>query len=108
MSLIAESAPSVPQGVEIVLQGLGVAILLLIIVAIMSLLRSPLEPQQRLVWVVAVFVLPVVGPGVWLWWRYWYYPHRRREQPDWDPNDRTKRVNLARKSFRDLKRPADD
>lgn len=108
--MIATTAetPLIPQGLEIVLQVAGVLVLALVVVAVITLLRSPLEPQRRLIWVLAIFVLPLIGPAVWLWWRYWYYPHRRDEEPDWDPNDRTKRVNLARKSFRDLQRTADD
>lgn len=104
----AATSPLIPTGVEIMLQVLGMTLLALIVVSVISLLKSPLEPQRRLVWIFAIFVLPLVGPAVWLWWRYWYYPHRRKEQPDWDPNDRTKRVNLPRKSFRDLQRTWDD
>lgn len=108
--MIATTAtgPLIPTGLEVLLQVLGAALVVLVIVAVMSLLSSPLDPQRRLIWVVTIFVLPLVGPAVWLWWRYWYYPRRRQEQPDWDPNDRTKRVNLARKSFRDLQRTSDD
>lgn len=86
---------------------LSILILALLVFSVGSLLRSPLDPQRRLLWIGAIFVVPVIGCAVWLWWRYWYYPHRLAEEPDWDPNDRARPVNLARKSFRDLQNESD-
>ncbi|XJN89383.1 PLD nuclease N-terminal domain-containing protein [Micrococcus luteus] len=54
-----------------------------------SLGRSPLDARARLPWVGLMLLLPVLGALIWFWWRHRYYPARRREQPAWDPNDRS-------------------
>lgn len=58
----------------------------LYVAGLVTLSRSPLDERRRLPWVLAVVCLPGLGTLVWFWWRYRYYPARRVEQPDWDPN----------------------
>ena len=36
---------------------------------------------------------------IWFWWRHRYYPARRREQPAWDPNDRSAVVVPPRRRY---------
>ena len=50
-----------------------------------SLTHSPLNPVQRLWWVLAVLILPGVGSIAWWWWIQRHYPRRKAEDPDWDP-----------------------
>lgn len=87
-------------GLQVLWWVVAVAVVGILGWAVVSLSRSPLDVHRRLPWVVALFVLPVVGPAVWLWWRYWYYPRRRAEEPEWDPNDRTVTVNPPRRPGR--------
>lgn len=64
----------------------SIGIGLLYVVGLVTLSRSPLDERRRIPWVLAIVCLPGLGAAVWLWWRYRYYPARRAEQPDWDPN----------------------
>ncbi|WHS27791.1 PLD nuclease N-terminal domain-containing protein [Auritidibacter ignavus] len=64
----------------------SILVVVVMVWSVISLLRSPLEPQRRIVWVVAILLLPVLGSLVWAWWRLYYYPRRKAETPDWDPN----------------------
>ncbi|HIY86214.1 MAG TPA: hypothetical protein H9822_07185 [Candidatus Yaniella excrementavium] len=51
-----------------------------------SLTRSPLNPVQRLWWVLAVLILPGIGSLAWWWWIRRHYPRRKAQDPDWDPS----------------------
>lgn len=64
----------------------SIGIGLLYVVGLVTLSRSPLDERRRIPWVLVIVYLPGLGAAVWLWWRYRYYPARRAEQPDWDPN----------------------
>lgn len=44
---------------------LGVVVFILDVVAIVSVLKSGLEPLMKLVWVVLILALPVVGMALW-------------------------------------------
>ena len=46
-----------------------------------------------------MLLLPVLGALIWFWWRHRYYPARRREQPAWDPNDRSAVVVPPRRRY---------
>lgn len=98
--LSAAVNPLIPSGWEIVLWILSLVVLALVVTAVVSLMRSPLDPHRQLSWVIVIFLLPGLGAGIWLWWRHWYYPRRRAESPDWDPNDRTVTINAPRRLIR--------
>lgn len=87
---VAAASPLVPTPGEMAL-GWTVSLLVggLWVAGFVSLARSPLEPRARLPWVGLMLLLPGLGALIWLWWRHRYYPARRREQPGWNPNDRT-------------------
>lgn len=94
----AEAAsPLVPGAVDALMWVVAVAVVVLLVAALVSLSRSPLDPARRVPWAVALFLLPVLGPAVWLWWRFSYYPQRKAEQPAWDPNRREVIVNPPRR-----------
>ncbi|RUQ38531.1 PLDc_N domain-containing protein, partial [Micrococcus sp. HSID17227] len=59
----------------------------------------PLDARARLPWVGLMLLLPVLGALIWFWWRHRYYPARRREQPAWDPNDRSAVVVPPRRRY---------
>lgn len=82
---------------EVLMWAVAAAVVALLVAALVSLSASPLDPVRRLPWAIALFVLPVIGPAVWLWWRFSYYPKRKAEQPDWDPNNREVIVNPPRR-----------
>lgn len=50
-----------------------------------SLSQSPLNPVQRVWWILAVLILPGFGSVAWWWWIKRHYPRRKAEDPDWDP-----------------------
>ncbi|MFC7402218.1 PLD nuclease N-terminal domain-containing protein [Citricoccus sp. GCM10030269] len=75
----------------------ALAVVAMLVFSLVSLSRSPLDPSRRVPWAFALFLLPVLGPAVWLWWRFYYYPRRASEQPDWDPNRREVIVNPPRR-----------
>lgn len=85
----AGAGPLVPSFGEAAL-GWGVSLTAgaIWVAGFVSLTRSPLDPRGRLTWAGAMLLLPVLGALIWFWWRHSYYPARRREQPDWDPNAR--------------------
>lgn len=85
------------DAVEVLMWALAAAVVALLVAALVSLSASPLDPARRLPWAIALFILPVIGPAVWLWWRFWHYPRRKAEQPDWDPNRREVIVNPPRR-----------
>jgi hypothetical protein len=85
------------NAVEILMWVVAAAIVAMLVTALVSLSRSPLEPARRIPWAFAMFLLPVIGPAVWLWWRFSYYPQRKAEQPHWDPNRREVIVNPPRR-----------
>lgn len=89
-------APGTTVG-EVLMWLLAIAVVAMLVVALVSLSSSPLEPARRIPWAFAMFLLPVIGPGVWLWWRFSYYPQRKAEQPGWDPNRREVIVNPPRR-----------
>lgn len=50
----------------------------LLVGAFVSVLRSPdLSAAARVVWIVAIWLVPVLGPIAWFAWRWW----RRRADP---------------------------
>jgi hypothetical protein len=83
--------------VEVLVWIVALAVLAVLVTALVSLSRSPLDPARRIPWAFAMFLLPVIGPAVWLWWRFSYYPQRKAEQPHWDPNRREVIVNPPRR-----------
>ena len=89
--------PQIPLLGQIGLWAVSALLLTLLVVALVSLTRSPLDERRRLPWLLGLFILPGIGPAVWLWWRHWYYPRRRAETPEWDPNRREVRVNAPRR-----------
>ena len=44
---------------------LGIIILILDIIAILSILKSGYEPLKKLLWIIAVLILPVLGMILW-------------------------------------------
>lgn len=92
--------PQIPLEGQIGLWGLSAVLLGLLVAALISLMRSPLDEHRRLPWLLTLFILPGIGPAIWLWWRYWYYPRRLAETPDWDPNRRQSIVNAPRRPRR--------
>lgn len=44
---------------------LGIIILILDIIAILSILKSGYEPIKKLLWIIAVLILPVIGMILW-------------------------------------------
>ena len=82
---------------EILLWVLVIAILVLLVWSLVSLSHSPLSAGRRISWAFLMFLLPVLGPAVWMWWRFYYYPRRKAEQPHWDPNSREVIVNPPRR-----------
>lgn len=85
------------NAVEILVWVLAIAVVAVLVTALVSLSRSPLDPGRQIPWAFAMFLLPVIGPAVWLWWRFSYYPQRKAEQPQWDPNRREVIVNPPRR-----------
>jgi len=86
-----------PTAGEALMWLLAIAIVAMLVIALVSLSRSPLEPARRIPWAFAMFLLPVIGPGVWVWWRFSDSPQRRAEQPDWAPTRRGVTVNPPRR-----------
>lgn len=82
---------------QILLWILVLALLILLVWSLVSLSHSPLSPGRRIPWAFVMFLLPVLGPAVWMWWRFYYYPRRKAEQPHWDPNSREVIVNPPRR-----------
>lgn len=82
---------------EISLWILAITILALLVWSLVSLSHSPLSPGRRIPWAFLMFLLPVLGPAVWMWWRFYYYERRKAEQPDWDPNSNRVIVNPPRR-----------
>jgi hypothetical protein len=82
---------------EVLMWIVAIAVVAMLVTALVSLSRSPLDPARRIPWAFAMFLLPVIGPAVWLWWRFSYYPQRKAEQPHWDPNRREVIVNPPRR-----------
>ncbi|NUL44929.1 PLDc_N domain-containing protein [Cellulosimicrobium funkei] len=85
------------NAVEILLWILVIAVVGMLVWSLVSLSHSPLDPGRRIPWAFLMFLLPVLGPAVWLWWRFYYYPRRKAEQPSWDPNSREVIVNPPRR-----------
>jgi hypothetical protein len=83
--------------VEILLWIVAAAVVAMLVYSLASLSSSPLDPARRIPWAFALFLLPVLGPAVWLWWRFYYYPRRKAEHPHWDPNSREVIVNPPRR-----------
>lgn len=83
--------------VQALLWVLVIAILVLLVWALVSLSHSPLSPGRRVPWAFVMFLLPVLGPAVWMWWRFHYYERRKAEQPSWDPNSQRVIVNPPRR-----------
>ncbi|MEV4901606.1 PLD nuclease N-terminal domain-containing protein [Citricoccus sp. NPDC055426] len=83
--------------VQVLLWILAIAILVLLVWSLVSLSHSPLSPGRRIPWAFAMFLLPVLGPAVWMWWRFHYYERRKAEQPEWDPNSNRVIVNPPRR-----------
>jgi hypothetical protein len=83
--------------VEVLLWIVAAAFVALLVVSLVTLSRSPLDAGRRVPWAIALFVLPGLGPAVWLWWRFYYYPRRKAEHPHWDPNSREVIVNPPRR-----------
>lgn len=83
--------------VQVLLWIPALAVVALLVLALVTLSGSPLSPARRIPWAFAMFLLPVLGPAVWLWWRFHYYERRKAEQPDWDPNSREVIVNPPRR-----------
>ncbi|MDO5635158.1 MAG: hypothetical protein Q4G34_09860 [Micrococcus sp.] len=73
-------------------------LLALVVAGFVSLMRGPLDERRRLVWVATLLILPGLGSLIWFWWHYRYYPARRAEQPEWDPNSRVVPVTPPRRS----------
>ncbi|MCD1570744.1 PLDc N-terminal domain-containing protein [Agromyces mediolanus] len=54
----------------------------LLVAAFVSVLRSPgLSAAARVVWIVAIWLVPVLGPLAWFAWRWLH----RRTEPSNDP-----------------------
>lgn len=85
------------NAVEILLWIVVIAVVGMLVWSLVSLSHSPLDPGRRIPWAFMMFLLPVLGPAVWLWWRFYYYPRRKAEQPSWDPNSREVIVNPPRR-----------
>src|SRR5699024_12336124 len=56
----------------------------LMVWSLWNLSDSPLNPMQRIWWMLAILILPGVGSISW-WWIRRYYPRRKVEDPHWDP-----------------------
>ena len=96
----AAANPLVPTPGEAALGwGLSVVAGVLWVAGFVSLGRSPLDARARLPWVGVMLLLPALGALIWFWWRHRYYPARRREQPAWDPNDRSAVVLPPRRRY---------
>ena len=78
-------ADQIPVAGQIGLWVLSAVLLGLLVTALVSLMRSPLDEHRRLPWLLTLFILPGIGPAIWLWWRWW------------DPNRRESIVNAPRR-----------
>src|SRR5690625_6606249 len=56
----------------------------LMVWSLWNLSDSPLNPMQRIWWMLAILILPGVGSISWWWWIRRYYPRRKAEDPHWD------------------------
>src|SRR5690625_7889307 len=52
----------------------------LMVWSLWNLSDSPLNPMQRIWWMLAILILPGVGSISWWWWIRRYYPRRRSEE----------------------------
>ncbi|MCU4296707.1 PLDc_N domain-containing protein [Brevibacterium permense] len=57
--------PLLPAAYDVIWSGIVLLLVVLLIWAMVSIARSGLDPQVRLVWAIIVLLLPVVGPICW-------------------------------------------
>ncbi len=70
---------------ELSLTASALLLVVFMVWSLWSLSSSPLDPMQRIWWVLAILILPGIGSICWWWWIRRYYPRRKAEDPDWYP-----------------------
>lgn len=58
--------PLLPASYDFLWAGIIVALVALLVWALVSIYRSPLDPREKLAWALVAFLLPIIGPIVWL------------------------------------------
>lgn len=72
MTVLADDVddPVVPMMWEVLVGGIGLALLLSMVVGLISVLGARIvSPQARAVWAVVVIAFPLVGSTAWFIWR---------------------------------------
>jgi len=70
---------------EVAITASALLLVVLMVWSLWNLSNSPLNPTQRIWWVLAVLILPGLGSMCWWWWIRRYYPRRKAADPTWDP-----------------------